>query len=123
VEALAESILIFGRPTLGAVVGLAIGWPTQRERHSVYVAAWVLVGYLAGMVAMWPDWGHVIAAAVLLPIAGSIGTFFGWCIGAATMRDREDWWIRTWGFVGFIVLYQLLALLCSALITMADEAP
>jgi hypothetical protein len=120
VEALFESILVFGRASLGAVFGLAIGWPTQRERHSWYVAGWVFAGFTAGVASMWPHWGHIIAAAAILPIAGTLGTFFGWCAGAVTLGDREDWWLRSWGFAGFIVCYQALALLSSALIVMSD---
>jgi hypothetical protein len=122
VEALTDSILIFGRSSLGAAIGLAIGWSTQRERHSRYVAGWVLVGFLAGVIAMWPDWGHALSAVILLPLSGAIGTFVGWFIGAATLKDREDWWLRSWGFGGFLAVYQLGALLCAALITMTDEA-
>ncbi len=117
-----DSLLIVGRASLGAGLGLAIGWPTQKERHSRYVVGWVLVGFFAGVIAMWPHWGHVIASLAMLPISVAVGTFIGFYIGVATLGDREDWWLRSWGFAGFVVAFQLLAVLCSALIMMSDES-
>jgi hypothetical protein len=120
VEALAESFLVFGRASLGAAIGLAIGWLTQRERHVRYVLALLLLGYAAGTALMWPHWPAIMASVVLL-VPCTLGAFFGLAFGAATMGTREDWWIRSWGFAGFLVTFHVLALFSAAMITMSED--
>lgn len=118
-DAVADSILVFGRASIGAAAGLAIGWPTQRERHSRYVVALVLAGYFLGCLAMLPDSGAA-AAALILVVPASLIAFAGMVGGAVTLGEREDWWIRTWGFVAFIAGYQVLALVAAGIVDRTD---
>lgn len=118
-DAVADSFLVFGRASLGAAAGLAIGWPTQRDRHSRYVVALVLAGYLLGCLAMLPDAGAATAALVLL-FPSALIAFAGMVVAAITLGDREDWWIRTWGFVAFVAGYQLLAIVVGGIVNRLD---
>lgn len=114
-ESLVDSLLVFGRASLGASIGLAVGWPTQGERHAHYVVALALGGFLLGCLAMMPDW-MAAAAAIVLLIPSSIIWFAGMVAGALTLGDREDWWIRSWGFAAFILGYQGLAIVAATLV-------
>ncbi|MGD9934698.1 MAG: hypothetical protein AB7T37_13420 [Dehalococcoidia bacterium] len=116
---MADSLLVFGRASIGAALGFAIGWRTQRERHSRYVVALVLAGYFLGCLAMLPDAGAA-AAALILVVPASLIAFAGMVAGAITLGDREDWWIRVWGFVAFIGGYQGLALIASGIVDRMD---
>jgi hypothetical protein len=120
VESLTESILVFGRATAGACLGLAIGWPTQRERHSRYVVILVLAGFAAGVALMWPHWPAIIASIIVLPFC-VVGAFAAAGAGVATLGEREDWWLRSWIFGGFVVTFQLLALASAALINLGED--
>ncbi|MCA9829778.1 MAG: hypothetical protein R3B97_10660 [Dehalococcoidia bacterium] len=118
-ETVSESFLVFGRASLGATIGLAIGWPTQHERHSRYVVALVLAGYFIGCLAMLPDAGAA-AAAIILVVPASLIAFVGMIGGALTLGDREDWWIRSWGFAAFIAGYQALTLVAGGIVDRMD---
>ena len=118
-DALVDSVLLFGRPSLGATIGLAIGWPTQGERHSRWVIGWVLAGYFVGVATMWDHWGPMLVCILLL-IPATIGWLAGLAFGAATLGGREDSWIRIWGFVGFLLFYHLFAILGAWLTNLRD---
>jgi hypothetical protein len=119
VESLADSFLIFGRASLGATIGLAIGWRSQGERHVFWVIGWVLVGYLAGMIAMEPHWGSMTTTALFL-VPCTVGYIAGLAGGAYTLGDREDWWLRLWGWGGFLVTFHILAYLVALSMNVAD---
>jgi hypothetical protein len=120
VESLAESILVFGRASLGAAVGLGIGWATQRAKHSRYVVALVLAGFGLGVAAMWPHWPAMLASVLILPFC-VVGALVGAYAGVATLGTREDWWLRSWIFAGFVISFQLLALLGALLINLGED--
>ncbi len=114
-----DSLLLFGRATLGAVAGFLLGWLTQRRRHSRWVAAWTFLGYAGGVATMWPDQVNMVAAALLLlPALG--GMFVGWVIGASTLKNRDDWYLRVLGFGGFVVGLQTAAVGAMAAVDAID---
>ena len=103
-----ESLLLFGRCTVGAFAGLLFGWATQGEKHVRWVVGSVIGGYLVGAATMWPE-RLAILLAVLLLLPGAFGAIGGLVTAAGTLGNREDWYIRSWGFIGFIVVVQLSA--------------
>ena len=114
-----DSLVVFGRPSLGASIGLLFGTLTQGRRHVRWSLAWFVAGYLAGVAFLWPaGWKIVVALALFVPIP--LWTFFGLLIGAATLNDREDWYLRLWGWIGFIVCFHLAAIGGMALIEMLE---
>ena len=106
---LLDSLLLFGRCSLGATAGLLFGWATQGEKHVRWVVYTVIAGYGLGVATMWPHKWQMIAAVLLL-IPGAFGGLGGLVTAAGTLREREDWYIRSWGFIGFIVVVQLCAI-------------
>jgi hypothetical protein len=120
VDLIADSFLVFGRASLGAAVGLAIGWPTQGQRHSRWVVGWVLAGFAVGVALMWPTWQAIVAAAMLL-VPTALGAFFGMVFAASTLGTREDWYIRAWGFAGFLVTFHACAIGAMALVDAIRE--
>lgn len=119
-DAISDSFLLFGRASLGATIGLAIGWPTQGERHVRWVIGWVLAGYFIGIATMWPNWGTMLISALLL-IPCTVGTTLALGVGAATLGTKEDWWLRLWAFGGFLVTFHLFAWLGAAITNIGDD--
>ncbi len=119
VDLVLDSVLLFGRLPLGAGIGLLIGWVSQRRRHSRWVVGWTFLGYAAGAATMWPDRLEIGAAALLI-IPGLFGMFIGWVIGASTLKDREDWYLRALGFAGFAVGVQAAAVGAMAAVDALD---
>ena len=114
-DLIVDSLLLFGRATIGAFLGLLFGWATQREKHVRWVVWSVIVGYAIGTATMWPEW-PAMTAAVLLLIPGAFGAFGGLVTGAGSMGTREDWYIRSWGFLGFVVVVQAAAIGAMAVV-------
>ena len=107
-ELVLESLLMFGRASLGATAGFMIGSLTQRDRHVRWALLWLLAGFAFGVLAMSPAWWAMVAAVVLL-VPASIGAFAGLVAAAASLGDREDWYIRALGFTGFLAAFHGLA--------------
>jgi hypothetical protein len=108
VDLVLDSILLFGRASLGGTLGLLFGTFTQGEKHVRWAIGWMLVGYAAGTAAMLPCAAAVIASGILL-LPTPLWTFCGFLVGAGTLADRQDWYLRTWGWIGFLVGFHLTA--------------
>lgn len=108
-DLIADSLLLFGRCSLGATVGLLLGWATQGEKHVRWVVGSVLGGFGVGAATMWPDIPAIVAAVLLL-VPSAFGALGGLATAAGTLGDREDWYIRSWGFFGFLAIFQLSAI-------------
>ncbi len=115
VDLIRDSFLVLGRASLGAAIGFGIGWLTQGDKHSRWVAGWLFFGYAAGMATMWPSWGSMLAALFLL-IPCVLGTVSGWYVAVATLRDREDWYFRAWGLGGFVLFFHVFAFAAMAIV-------
>lgn len=118
-DVLRDLFLIMGRASLGAVIGGAIGWATQGEQHSRWFVAWLLLGYLGGAAAMWPNVGAIVGAVFLL-IPAAAGTIAGFYVGIATLKEREDWYLRSWGLIGFLAFFHVFALVGLAIARAVD---
>ena len=119
VDLILDSLLLFGRPSLGAIAGLLFGWTTQGEKHVRWVVYCVIGGYLLGALTMWPWWWAMVAAVVLL-IPGAFGGLGGLVTAAGTLGTREDWYIRSWGFIGFLLVVQVCAIGAMAIVDGLD---
>ena len=108
-DLIVDSIVLFGRCSAGATAGLLFGWATQRDKHVRWVVGCVLAGFGLGVATMWPSKTEMVAAALLL-IPSAVGVFGGMVTAAGTLGNREDWYIRSWGFIGFLVVFQLSAI-------------
>lgn len=118
-DLIVDSILLFGRCSLGATAGLLLGWTTQRDKHVRWVVGCVLLGYAAAAATMWPDRGAIVATVLLL-IPSTIGAVGGLITAAGTLGNKEDWYIRSWGFIGFIGVFQLSAIGAMAAVDAID---
>ncbi len=111
-ELVFDSVLLFGRASLGATAGFMIGTLSQRDRHVRWALCWLLLGFGLGVVAMSPQWSAMLAAVVLL-VPSAIGAFAGLVTGAGTLGDREDWYLRALGFAGFLGTFHGLAIIAQ----------
>lgn len=118
-DLIADSILLFGRASLGATLGVIIGSITQGDRHVKWAIWWMLLGYAVGAATMWPN-GPAIIASVLLLLPAPIWTFCGLLVAAATLDDHSDLYIRTWGWVGFLVGFHVTAIGAMAAVNAVD---
>ena len=114
-----DSLLLFGRASVGGTAGLLFGWATQGEKHVRWVVYCVIGGYVLGALAMWPHYWATVAAILLL-IPGAFGAFGGLVTGAGTLGTREDWYIRSWGFIGFLLVVQGSAIGAMAIVDGLD---
>ena len=119
-DLIVDSILLFGRCSVGATAGLLFGWATQREKHVRWVVGCVLAGFALGAATMWPS-KEAIVAAVLLLIPSAVGVFGGMVTAAGTLGNREDWYIRSWGFIGFLAVFQLSAIGAMAVVDAVSD--
>lgn len=115
-----DSLQWFGRGTLGGIIGFAIGWATQRQRHSYWVAFCTLLGYALGVATAWPRESVIVAAALLLIPAG-IGLLAGWTYGVGTLRTRGDWYLRICGFAGALIFVQVVGVGAMAAVNAVSE--
>jgi hypothetical protein len=93
---------------------------TQGQKHVRWVVGCVLGGFAIGAATLWPSIDTIVAAFILL-IPGMFGAIGGLVTAAGTLGDREDWYIRSWGFLGFIVVFQACALAAVVVLNSMDS--
>jgi hypothetical protein len=120
VELVLDSLLLFGRVSLGATIGLVLGTLTQGERHVRWSLAWMLAGYAAGVASLASNGAIAVIAGVVLFAPSALGAFGGFLIGAGTLGDREDWYLRAWAWAGFVASFHALAIAAMAVVNAID---